>query len=270
MRKDLVVAICLAIVIVIISYIVTLGGGLGPLFSDVRPLATVYLGTTFNTSNPIFTAMSPEAVTAIVWDYRGLDTLFETAVFYLAIIGSVAIYRGINEKLRISMGFGLSKIVKVVTKLLIPMNIAVATSIALHGHLTPGGGFQAGAAMAVIPMLLVVVFSRYFLLDIRLSKDLALTLRSIGLLGLALTLFTPVVIGLINGLNAYIMQNQAKINAPVSLPAFVGGSLISGSLIMYNVSEFLAVSFGFAILFILLSIEEGLVKDQMRGEGVEH
>jgi len=270
MRKDIIVAICLAIVVVVISYIVTLGGGLGPLFNDVRPLATIYLSTTLNTYNITFTAMSPEAVTAIVWDYRGLDTLFETAVFYLAIIGSVAVYRGIDEKLRASEGFGLSKIVKVVTKLLIPMNIAIAASIALHGHLTPGGGFQAGAAMAVIPILLIVVFSRYFLLDIRLSKGLALTLRSIGLLGIALTVFIPVVIGLIRGLNAYIMQNQAKINAPISLPAFIGDSLISGSLILYNVSEFLAVSFGFAILFILLSIEEGLVKDQMRGEGVEH
>jgi multicomponent Na+:H+ antiporter subunit B len=270
MKKDMIVAICLAIIIVIMSYIATLGGGLGPLFSGVRPLTIIYLNTTLNIYNPNFTAMSPEAVTAIVWDYRGLDTLFETAVFYLAIIGSVAIYRGIDEKLRISEGFGLSKIVKVVTKLLIPMNIAVAASIALHGHLTPGGGFQAGATMAVIPMLLIIVFSRYFLLDIRLSRGLALVLRSVGLLGIALTVFIPVVIGLVNGLNAYIMQNQAKVNAPVSLPAFVGGSLISGSLIMYNVSEFLAVTFGFTLLFILLSIEEGLVKEQMRGEGVGH
>lgn len=270
MKKDVVVAICLAIVVVMISYVVTLGGGLGPLFNDVRPLATVYLSTTLNTFNPTFTVMSPEAVAAIVWDYRGLDTLFETAVFYLAIIGSVAVYRGIDEKLRVSEGFGLSKIVKVVTKLLIPMNIAIAASIALHGHLTPGGGFQAGAAMAVIPMLLIVVFSRYFLLDIGLSKNLALALRSVGLLGIALTVFIPVIIGLVNGLNAYIMQNQAKANAPVSLPTYVGDSLISGSLIMYNVSEFLAVTFGFSIVFILLSIEEGLVKEQMRGEGVEH
>ncbi|MCC6022266.1 MAG: Na(+)/H(+) antiporter subunit B [Desulfurococcaceae archaeon] len=270
MKKDMIVAVCLAIVIVIMSYIATLGGGLGPLFNGVRPLTIIYLNTTLNIHNPNFTAMSPEAVTAIVWDYRGLDTLFETAVFYLAIIGSVAIYRGIDEKLRISEGFGLSKIVKVVTKLLIPMNIAIATSIALHGHLTPGGGFQAGAAMAVIPMLLIIAFSRYFLLDIRLSRGLALALRSVGLLGIALTVFIPVVIGLVNGLNAYIMQNQAKVNAPVSLPAFVGSSLISGSLIMYNVSEFLAVTFGFTLLFILLSIEEGLVKEQMRGEGVEH
>jgi hypothetical protein len=46
MKKDMIVAVCLAIVIVIMSYIATLGGGLGPLFNGVRPLATIYLSTT--------------------------------------------------------------------------------------------------------------------------------------------------------------------------------------------------------------------------------
>ncbi|MEM0504959.1 MAG: Na(+)/H(+) antiporter subunit B [Sulfolobales archaeon] len=271
MKKELIIALSLVVTVVIIAYISTLGGGLGPLFGETRPLAKVFLSTTLNTEKPLFTAMSPEGVTAIVWDYRGLDTLFETAVFYLAIIGAVAVYRDVSEKVVTKGGgFGLSKIVRLVTKILVPMNIAIAISIALHGHLTPGGGFQAGAAMAVIPMILIVVFSRYFLLEIKLSKSLALAFRSIGLTGIALTVFLPVIMALINGVNAYIMQNQAKLNAPIALPAFIGGSLISGSLILYNVFEFLAVTFGFSILFLLLSIEEDIVKDQMRGEGIEH
>ncbi|MEM0361843.1 MAG: Na(+)/H(+) antiporter subunit B [Sulfolobales archaeon] len=271
MKKELLIATSLAITVVILAYIATLGGGLGPLFSDLRPLAEVFLGTTLNPEKRFFTAMSPEGVTAIVWDYRGLDTLFETAVFYLAIIGAVAIYRDISEKVGFKGGgLGLSKIVKVVTKLLIPINIAIAISIALHGHLTPGGGFQAGAAMAVVPMILIVVFSRYFLLELKLSKSLALAFRSIGLTGIALTVFLPIIMALLSGFNAYIMQNQAKVNAPVGFPAYVGNALISGSLILYNVFEFLAVTFGFSILFLLLSIEEDVVKEQMRGEVGEH
>ncbi len=271
MKKELLIAMSMVITVVVMAYIATLGGGLGPLFSDVRPLAKAFLSTTLDPEKPLFTAMSPEAVTAIVWDYRGLDTLFETAVFYLAIIGAIAIYRDVNEKVGLKgSGLGLSKIVRVVTKVLIPINIAIAISIALHGHLTPGGGFQAGAAMAVMPMLLIVVFSRYFLLELKLTKGLALAFRSIGLTGIALTVFLPIIIALVNGVNAYIMQNQMKVNAPVGLPAFIGNSLISGSLILYNVFEFLAVTFGFSVLFLLLSIEEDIVKDQMRGEVSEH
>lgn len=271
MRRELVTAVSLAMAVTIIALITTVGGGLGPLFNDVRPLAYAYLRTIFNPLNINFTAMSPEGVTSIVWDYRGVDTLFETAVFYLAIIGSVAIYRGVSEKYRGRGGdLGLSKIVKVVTKILIPINIAIAASIALHGHLTPGGGFQAGAAMAVIPMVLIVVFSRYFLLELGITKDVALVLRSVGLIGIALTVFAPVIAGVLNGVNAYLMQNQAKVNAPISLPAYVGNVLISGSLILFNSAEFLAVTFGFSIVFILLAIEEDVIKEQVRGEEVGH
>ncbi|MCS7109031.1 MAG: Na(+)/H(+) antiporter subunit B [Sulfolobales archaeon] len=271
MKRELITALSLTATVLVVAYISTLGGGLGPLFSDTRPLAKVFLSTTLDPNKPMFTAMSPEGVTAIVWDYRGLDTLFETAVFYLAIIGAVAVYRDVSEKVVLKGGgVGLSKIVKLVTKLLIPMNIAIAISIALHGHLTPGGGFQAGAAMAVVPMILIVVFSRYFLLEVKISKGLALALRSIGLIGIAFTVFLPIIIALISGVNSYIMQNQVKFGAPFSFPAFFGDSLISGSLILYNLFELLAVTFGFSILFLLLSIEESLVKEQMGGEGSEH
>jgi len=270
-RKELIVATSLTVTIIVLAYVITLGSGLGPLFNGIRPLAEVYLRTTLNPSQPSFTAMSPEGVTAIVWDYRGLDTLFETAVFYLAIIGAIAIYRGVSEKVRLNgAGVGLSMIVKVVTKVLIPINIAIATSIALHGHLTPGGGFQAGAAMAVIPMILIIAFSRYLLLDLKISKEVALAFRSIGLAGIALTAFVPILIGLLSGVNAYIMQNQLKADASFSLPAYLGDALVSGSLILYNISEYLAVTFGFSMIFLLLSIEEDIVKEQMRGDGVEH
>ena len=149
MRRIL-VAVAIVVIAAVASLVATIGGALGPLFDGVRPLAEFYLFNVFNAHNATLTAMSPEAVTSIVWDYRGLDTLFETVVFYMAIIGCVALYRGI-ELIKDGPEVGLSRIVKTVTKILIVVNIAVAASIALHGHLTPGGGFQAGAAMAVAP-----------------------------------------------------------------------------------------------------------------------
>jgi formate hydrogenlyase subunit 6/NADH:ubiquinone oxidoreductase subunit I len=38
--------------------------------------------------------MSPKAVTAIVWDFRGLDTYFETSVLFIAIAGLIALFGG--------------------------------------------------------------------------------------------------------------------------------------------------------------------------------
>ena len=264
MRKILIAA-SIVIIAVVSSIAVTLGGALGPLFGGVRSLAEFYLLNVFNARNETLTAMSPEAVTSIVWDYRGLDTLFETVVFYMAIIGCVALHRGI-ELIRKGAEIGLSRIVKTVTKILIPLNIVIAASIALHGHLTPGGGFQAGAAMAVAPIIVIVVFSRFFLIRKGITKEVALSLRSMGLLGIALVALIPLVAWAATGSTAYVMQNQMKAGSSFSFPAYVGDSLVSGSLIWYYIFEFLAVTFGFAIVFLLLSVDEKTVKKVLEGE----
>ena len=89
----------LSIVVVTVALALgTASGGLGYVLPlpQVRDLAYWFLFTALNPSAPLFTAMSPEAVTSIVWDYRGLDTLFETTVFFLAIIGSMALMRGVE------------------------------------------------------------------------------------------------------------------------------------------------------------------------------
>ena len=264
MRKFL-TATAVIVIAVLSSVAVTVGGALGPLFNGVRSLAEFYLLNVFNAHNRTLTAMSPEAVTSIVWDYRGLDTLFETVVFYMAIIGCVALHRGIELTKRGSE-VGLSRIVKTVTKILIPLNIVVAASIALHGHLTPGGGFQAGAAMAVAPIIIIVVFSRFFLMKRGITKEVALSLRSMGLLGIALVALIPLVAWVTTGSVAYVMQNQVKTNSSFSFPAYIGGSLVSGSLIWYNIFEFLAVTFGFTIVFLLLSVDEETVRKVLGGD----
>jgi len=61
--------------------------------TDLRRLAEFYANNTLNLNDKYLWAASPEAVTAIVWDYRGFDTLFETSVFFLAIIACVAALR---------------------------------------------------------------------------------------------------------------------------------------------------------------------------------
>jgi len=265
------------IVLVLTLSLAFTNGALGyyPLpLPGVRLLASWYLYTTLNPWYPMFTVMSPEAVTAIVWDYRGLDTLFETAVFFLAIVGALALMRGVSLKSVLNNGGdkdkgGLSLICKTATRLLTPLIIAVSASIALHGHLTPGGGFQGGSAAAVAPLLVLVIFSVYFLLSKGVSEKPMLILRTAGLLGIYLTALVAVLAGLLTGLNAYVFQNQPKSSAPIGLPAQVSNTLISGSLFFFNVFEYLAVAGGFTLVFILLSIPEEIAKSFISGESHE-
>jgi multicomponent Na+:H+ antiporter subunit B len=223
---------------------------------EVRQLAFFYLYTTINPWFQNYTVNSPEAVTAIVWDYRGLDTLFETSVFYLALIAGLALARGLfsetpqgsfNEKTH-----GLTTIVKTVTRVTAPMIIAVGASIGLHGHLTPGGGFQGGATIAVIPLVFIVVYSTLFLIARGVTSNKMLVLRSIGLLGIGFTTIATFLIGLAIGRFAYVFQNMPKPGAVVGLPADINGALISGTLWFFNLFEMIAVAAGFTIAFIIL------------------
>lgn len=227
--------------------------------TNVRSLAEIYLRITFNPAVNI-TAMAPEAVTAIVWDFRGLDTLFETSVMFLAIVGALTLFRGLSDKISEHQGEGrgLSVIVKTVTRITIVMIIAVGGSLAFHGHLTPGGGFQGGATVAVAPMVFIIVFSTYFIAR-RVSVKMAVFLRSIGLAVIALTTFLVLLVALIQGGTAYIFQNQPKMYSPYSIPSYLGGStILGGTLLLFNLAEMFAVAFGFVALFILISIPEDI------------
>lgn len=220
--------------------------------TELRPLGEFYLKNSYFGE---YSAKSPEVVTSILWDYRGVDTLFETSVFFLAIIGSLTLFR-LNKKQEEwakqkpkEFTGGLTLVIKSVTKIIVAMILAVSASIALHGHLTPGGGFQGGSALAVAPLLIIAAYSKYALEEHGLDKTRALILRSIGLLGIALTALIPLLTG------GFIMQNQ-----PI-FPAEIGGQLVGGSLIYYNLFEFLAVGAGFTAVFLLLAIPEKVFKE---------
>jgi len=264
------IAVAIIVFILVLSYAVALGAmgaALPP--PDLRELAKNYLKLTINPWARNLTVMSPEAVTAIVWDFRGLDTFFETAVLYLAIIGTVAIYRGIRASRRAvesEEGSGMSPIAKSVTKITLPMVLAVAIAIALHGHLTPGGGFQGGSTAAVIMLLVLVVFSLQFSMRIGITKGSMLALRSTGLLGVAVTSVLVLILGLLIGYQAFIFQNQPKAYAPIGMPAALDGMLISGTLILFNIFECLAVAAGLTLTFILVLTHEEEIRSAMKGD----
>lgn len=255
-------------------------GALGAVpLKTIRPLGMFYLYFMANNNvviqevypsitNPSdFWAASTEGITAILWDYRGLDTLFETSVFFFAIIGSISVFRYLSGHVTRKQDktnqrgdiVGLSLIVKLITRINFVIIIAVSASIALHGQLTPGGGFQGGATLAVAPLLAIAALSRYFVEDVGLKKNTMLTIRTLGLLIIGLLALTPLITGLAGG-NPYIMENQPKSWAMfIGFPSFGLGVLL-GSLAFYNIAELLAVGAGFTVVFLLLSLPEDFFK----------
>lgn len=129
-------------------------------------------------------------VAAIVVTYRGLDTLGEVTVLFLAaaIIGLVlSQVRG----QRCAPGSGVLPSGELLTtgaRLLVPLIALFGAYIFVNGHLTPGGGFQGGAVLAsgVLLMLLADPDRRFSHGIIsRTESGSGLLYVLIGLLGLA-------------------------------------------------------------------------------------
>ncbi len=93
-------------------------------------------------------------VTSVVLAYRGFDTLLElTILFTAATVGGLVLARADNAaSAEPNSGF----ILQTGADLLFPLLLVVGMYIILHGHLTPGGGFQGGVVLAAaffIPVL---------------------------------------------------------------------------------------------------------------------
>ena len=92
-------------------------------------------------------------VTAVVLAYRGLDTLGELSIlFAAATAGGLVLGAAHGGSHQRPAGFILSA----GADLLFPLLLVVGLYIVMHGHLTPGGGFQGGVVLAAaffLPLL---------------------------------------------------------------------------------------------------------------------
>lgn len=126
-------------------------------------------------------------VTSVVVNYRALDTLGEVTVLFVASLGLGALLypgnRGVDEeKQRASL------IVRTGARILFPLILLFGAYIFVHGHLTPGGGFQGGAVIASA-FLLQYLAHRHYQLDRRqfslVESGSGAAFVLVGLLGLA-------------------------------------------------------------------------------------
>ena len=108
-------------------------------------------------------------VTAVIVTYRGLDTLGEVTVLFIATAGvGFLLRRGESKREQASsdepgtqaepLKRPASEILSTGSMFLLPLLLLFGVYIFLHGHLTPGGGFQGGVVIA--SGMLLVLLSR--------------------------------------------------------------------------------------------------------------
>ncbi|MDZ7620236.1 MAG: hydrogen gas-evolving membrane-bound hydrogenase subunit E [Patescibacteria group bacterium] len=129
-------------------------------------------------------------VAAVLFDYRGFDTLGEITVVFSAVASVGLLFAG--GKLPLASE-GLSPIAKRSVASIVPFLFLVGFYIVVHGHLSPGGGFQGGVVWGSLLILLAIVYGSVFaerVVSAR-SRAVAESLGALAFLGLAcLGLFT--------------------------------------------------------------------------------
>ncbi len=229
--------------------------------SRVRALGEFILYNTFNVFSKRWWAGSPEAVTAVLWDYRGLDTIFETTVLYAAVAGCVVLgYTSLLKRGRgrDEAGGGLTVVVKAATKILFALILITSVNVALHGYITPGGGFAGGSTFAIAPLLVIAAYSTEKVVRMGFRFLSSAVMRSAGLLALALVVLSPLIY------YGFVLQNQLKPNSGFpGYPAFLGPLFLGGSLLYLNFAEFLVVGMEFVLVFLAFHFMDKL----MGGEG---
>lgn len=98
-------------------------------------------------------------VTSVVLGYRGIDTLGEIAILFTAATATSLVLSSMSDQSssRADNSDG-GTILASSASLFFPLLVTVGLYIILHGHLTPGGGFQGGVILAAaffLPLLAV-------------------------------------------------------------------------------------------------------------------
>lgn len=147
----------------------------------------------------------------------------------------------------------MSVVVRTVTKASFAAIFIFGAYIILHGHLTPGGGFQGGAIIGTLMALYLVAFGAT-----KWKKKLLMTFESVGLLGFIGAGF----LGLIGG---YFFYNVvAGSGFPIfgeSVPAVAGvlhpnwaPLMTAGTISLMNVSVGIEVVAGLTLVVIIMGL----------------
>jgi len=198
-------------------------------------------------------------VSAVNFDFRGLDTLGEELMLVAAVTGAVLLLRGIRgEDLSARPGIRAGRLpvrradsTVLIGRLAGPLVLLFGYYMAMHGMTTPGGGFQGGVALAS-GLLLIYIGEGYRAWRRLMRGPVLAAVEGGGALLFALAGFLPMVEG-----KAY-MENV--------LPLGTFRDVLSGGLMLVeNGGVGLAVAGGFAMLFLEFLEETRALDAEDRG-----
>lgn len=201
--------------------------------------------------------VTPNAVIAVTLDQRGFDTLGEEFILLAAAAGTVLLLRRLTAEAHEEgpHDYGPEDVfeaVRLVGAALLPVTLLIGGYVALHGALSPGGGFQGGTVLAS------AIYLAYLAADHRTLERLRVpglfdTLEGVGALGYVAIGF----VGLLGGAG-YLGNN---------LPLGEWNSILSaGTVPLLNITIGIEVGAAF-VLIVAKFLEQALLVPREDREG---
>ncbi|MEM0340955.1 MAG: MnhB domain-containing protein [Acidilobaceae archaeon] len=212
---------------------------------ELKDLGSTYLRIAYNSTAKEWWSKEQRVVVSILWDYRGVDTLFELVVLSTAIVASVASFKLLWSRADKIYRAELSPIPKIGLKIVAALVVVMSSALLLSKFL-PGGGFQSGIALAVAPAMLMAAFSgvyeRLGFTEWRLTTALVLCVTILAIVALI-----PIALG------GAALQNQAKPWLDFKGFELSWGPLhLTASIKVFDILEAVIVASGFSLTFLFL------------------
>ncbi len=131
----------------------------------------------------------------------------------------------------------MSNIVRTTTKMVSPFLVTYSLYIMLYGHLTPGGGFQAGVILAVSVILLMTAHGSERM-ELRVNETWFKIIENM----MAITILFMISFGLIFGAMFYNFLDKGTFGLPLS----------GGIIPLFNIFVGLKVGAGFMVIYYAL------------------
>lgn len=183
-----------------------------------------------------------DVVAAVNFDYRGLDTIGEEFILFVCVTGVALLLRTERDEADVEppedvseeQKAGTSEAVRAYCHVLVAPLTLLGIYIVVHGHLTPGGGFQGGAVLACA-LLLLYLGGAYQALRRLCSEERTEVADAIGAGGFVVIGLAGLVAG------AAYLQNVLPLGP-------VGELYSSGMIPLINLSVGLEVGAGFLVI----------------------
>jgi multicomponent Na+:H+ antiporter subunit B len=208
----------------------------------------------------VYERHATDVVSAVNFDYRGLDTLAEEFILFISVVGATLLLRrqkGETESKRSEDGSperiapSPSDAARAFTLALIGPLVLFGLYIVSHGQLTPGGGFQGGVILATAP-LLVYLAGDFETFKHITSHSLVEAAEAVGVAAFLLVGFLGMILGTHYLQNVLPLGRTGEVNS-------------SGTIVVISLATGLEVAAGFVLL--LYGFLEQTLEIRLKGGG---